>query len=211
MKLIKFEHSCLDIQEGSDRLVIDPGVYSPSFQNFANVMALVITHVRPDHFDPTKVQAILKQSPTVQIFTTQEVADELKNSSVTVPEVGKEFTVGTFTLEFFGGQHAPIMPSYPTSQNYGVLVNGKLYYPGDSFTVCPKPHQIMATPVMAPWLKFSEVAELVTNSSAEKLFATHNGFVNSDGQALCDRLMSGVAEQTKKSYQFLASGESIEI
>lgn len=211
MKLTKFEHSCFDITEGTDRLVIDPGVFSPSLTDFANITALVITHVHPDHFDPEKVSKIIAQNPKVKIFTTQEVAKAIKNPLVTVPETNQEFAVGAFQLEFFGGQHAIIAPSYPVNQNYGVLVNSKFYYPGDSLTVCPKVHQVLAVPVMAPWLKFSETATFIPQNSGTKLFAAHNGFVNADGQALYDRLLGMVVEGSDKTYQFLAPGQSLDI
>lgn len=211
MKLTKFEHSCMDITEGTDRLIIDPGIFSPSLTDFANITALVVTHFHPDHLDKEKVAKITKQNPQVKIFTTQEVADEIKNPNVTVPETNKTYTAGAFTLEFFGKDHAVIMESYPLAQNLGVLVNNKLYHPGDSFTACPKPHTVLSVPVMAPWLKFSEVAEFATQSSATKLIPTHNGFINADGQGLYDRLLGGVATETSKEYAYLAPGDSLDI
>lgn len=210
MKLTKFEHSCLDIKEGNERLIIDPGVYSPSLKDYANITAVVITHIHPDHFDEAKLEGIMQANPAVQIFTTQEVADKLNSKAATVPEVGKQFKAGAFTLEFFGGQHAPIALTYPTNQNYGVLVNDTLYHPGDSFTPCPKPHTTLSLPVMAPWLKFSETADFLAQDSATVIFPTHNGFLNDDGRDLYARLIPMAAGQGKK-YQYLAPGESLEI
>lgn len=211
MKLTKLEHSCMDIKEGADRLLIDPGVFSPSAKDFSNVTAVVITHIHPDHFDITKVTKIIEQNPTVKIYTPQEIADEIKDPHVTVPDTNKTYSAGSLALEFFGEQHAVILPSYPVAQNIAVLVNDKLYHPGDSFTDCPKPHTTLSVPVMAPWLKFSEVAEFISRSGATKLIPTHNGFINADGQSLYDRLVGGVAESTGKEYTFLAPGESLEI
>lgn len=211
MKLTKYEHACLDLREGSSRLVIDPGVFSSNFSDYNNVTALVITHVHPDHFDEAKVAKLLDSNPKLQIFTTQEVADKLKSPAVHVPEIYKDYVVGDFTLQFCGGQHATISPSYPDAQNFAVLVNQKLFYPGDSLVQCEKPHTVTAVPAMAPWLKFSEAAEFVEKDTAQMIFPTHNGFINKDGQALYDRLFSATAEGAGKQYQFLAPTTSIEI
>lgn len=212
MKLTKYEHACLDIKEGTDRLVVDPGFLSESLTNLNGITALVITHVHPDHFDQTKVAKIIEANPSLQIFTTQEVKDQLGGQgSVTIPDIGKPFTIGAFNLEFFGGQHATIAPTYPANQNYGVLVNDKLYYPGDSFTPCPKPHQVLAAPAMAPWLRFDDTTSFVPTSSASKFFPTHNGFLNDAGTDLYERMFKGLAEAIKKDYIFLAPGDLLDI
>jgi hypothetical protein len=130
---------------------------------------------------------------------------------VVVPERNKPYVLAGITLEFFGEQHATIVPTYPVAQNMGVLVNEQLYYPGDSFTECPKSYTVLAVPTFAPWLKYAEVAEFVGKSPAQKVFPMHNGFLNDDGNALFDRLLGGTCQQLGKDYQFIAAGESIEL
>lgn len=211
MKITKYEHACLDIKEGGDRLVIDPGVYSASLADFSGITALVITHIHQDHFDIEKVNKIIADNPSVHIFTTQEVAEQIKDGELIVVSNNIEHQVGQFKLEFYGDQHATIDDSYPVCHNTGVLVNEVLYYPGDSLTACPKPYEILAQPTMAPWLKFSEAVPFIEASPASRIFPSHNGFLNSDGQALYDRLFKSVSEQKNKTYQFIAPGESIEV
>lgn len=211
MIITKYEHACLDITDGENRLVIDPGVYSASFENFMNIEAVVITHVHQDHFAPDKVGSIIEQNPEVRIFTTPEVAAQLEGFEVIVVKDGQTEQVGDFQLEFFGDMHATIDESYQVCKNTGVLVNSKLYYPGDSLTPCDKQYEVLAVPTMAPWLKFSEAVPFIEKSPAKTVFPTHNGFINSDGQELYDRLYGTVSQQQNKSYKYLASGESIEV
>src|SRR5882672_4639403 len=78
MKIIKYEHACLVVEEQEQRLVIDPGVDSVSYNDFANISAVILTHVHTDHFNPEKLTAIFQQNPNVKLFTVQAVADELK-------------------------------------------------------------------------------------------------------------------------------------
>jgi L-ascorbate metabolism protein UlaG (beta-lactamase superfamily) len=210
MKITKLEHACLDITEGDSRLIVDPGVYSTSLTSLQGITAVVITHVHQDHLDEQKVAQIIAQNPDVHIFTTEQTAQKLPNGATTVPAIGQEYSIGNFKLEFFGGMHAIIMDNFPQDQNYGVLVNDTFYYPGDSLVACPKPHTVTAVPSMAPWLKLNEAAQFLKNDPAKQVFPTHNGFVNEAGNDLINRLLSGVAEQTGKTYQALKPGDSVE-
>lgn len=211
MDITKLEHACLDIQKGTTRLIIDPGVFSASLTNFTNIDAVVITHVHPDHFDPDKIAQIITENPNLKIFTTQEVSEQINNPCVTVPEREQPVQIGDISLEFFGTDHAVIDPSYPLAQNIGVLIDNTLYYPGDSFTMCPKPYDILAVPIHAPWLKFSETADFIRKSSAQKIFPTHNGFVNEDGHALYARLLTNVCNETKKELVQLLPGQTLQV
>ena len=169
------------------------------------------THVHPDHLDEAKVKAITTANPDVQIFSTQQVADQLSGTKVTIPEIGKSYDVGGFTLEFFGGKHASIRSDWPQDENFGVLVGDKLYYTGDSFTPCPKPHEVLAVAGSAPWLAIGETIDFVKQDNAERVFPTHNNIVNENGQDLIDMLVGGACEQLGKSYKSLKPGESIEV
>lgn len=211
MQITKYEHACLDVRDGTSRLVIDPGVYSGSFTDLAGIDAVAITHAHADHFDPDKIAAIIAQNPDVHVFATEEVAQQLNHPGVTVPNREEPIAVGNLTLTFYGTEHAMIDPSYPAAQNMGVLVNNVLYYPGDSFTMCPENYQILAVPIHAPWLKFSETADFVRKSSAGKLFPAHNGFINDDGHALYTRLLTNVCTETNKELITLKPTESIEL
>src|ERR1700740_3582887 len=113
MNITKLEHACLDITVHNSRLIVDPGNWTSPLDDYENITAVVITHVHADHFDPEKVSAIIAANPAVQLFTTDQVANEITNHAVTTVNVGKQYTAGDITLEFFGGQHAQIMAGYP--------------------------------------------------------------------------------------------------
>lgn len=178
--------------------------------NFAKIDAVIITHVHPDHFDPDKLKQIVSENPDVKILTTAGVAEQLKRNTLTV-ETNKQYEIGDIQLEFFGEMHAQISETYPAAQNVGVLLNGRLFYPGDSFTECPKPYQTLAVPAMAPWLKFSQTEEYIKNSNASEIFPTHDWFINQDGQGLYDRLIGAACEASNKKYLPVRVGESLTV
>lgn len=211
MKITKYEHACLDITEGNNRLVIDPGEFTPSITDFANITAVVITHSHGDHLDHSKIGSIVEQNPDVKIFTTQEVADELKLKQVTVASTTNKVSVGAFTLEFFGKDHAVIDPKTPIVQNVAVLVNNKLYYPGDSLTICPKPFEVLAVPASAPWLKTGETSPLIEQSDCKIVFPTHNALFSEIGHGASNRWQALFAERSGKQFRYLQPGESLEV
>lgn len=210
MKITKLEHACLEITEGQARVIIDPGVFSESLTNFSNIKAVVITHLHPDHFDPDLVQSIISANPNVQVFTTEETAAKIA-SNTKVVKAGQKFTVNNFSLEFYGQDHAEIDPKTAVVQNVGVLINDKIYYPGDSFTQCPKPFKILAAPASAPWLRVGKVMPLIENSNCNQVFPTHNALLSDIGHNITNDWLQQFAERSGKEFQYLKPGDSIEV
>lgn len=210
MKLTKYQHACVVLEDQDQRIVIDPGGWT-ELPEVTGVVAVVITHVHADHCNPDHVAAIMAANPAVQIFGTQQVADALSDHAVTVAQPGQSVQVGPFALAFYGGQHATIRPSMPADQNIGILVNNAFYYPGDSFVAPEVPVQLLALPVSAPWLKFSEAADFVATVRPQHCFPTHNAILSDIGQSLMDRLIGGVCQEVGTAYTSLKPGEYIEV
>lgn len=212
MKITKLEHSCLDINSGDGRLIIDPGQWTKPLEDYTGITAVVVTHVHPDHLDASKILKISEQNPSLVVFCTQQVADKLGDAfRITVPNLETEYTAGVFKLEFFGGMHALISPDRPQDQNFGVLVNDTLYYPGDSLVACPKPHPVLATPAAAPWMKISEAMEFLKTDTAKEVFPMHNAILSEVGTELYNSMLGAVADSQGKTYHPLKPGESLEV
>ncbi|MCL2173808.1 MBL fold metallo-hydrolase [Candidatus Saccharibacteria bacterium] len=182
MKITKCEHACLTIEVDGRVLVIDPGVYSTSFRPSENIDAVIITHEHSDHFDPEKVSEILQLNPNVVIFTTQKVTSDI--ASARVPNINEKIVVGNFSLQFFGHDHAPIVDGVVPCDNFGVVVNDILAYPGDSFELSPIRPQILAVPVSAPWLKINESMKYVAAVKPVKIFPTHDALLSDIGKSI---------------------------
>lgn len=210
MKVTKYAHACLVLELDGQKLVIDPGGYTPHFGNVHNVVGIVITHVHADHFDPAHIARILADNPDVHVWTTAEVAQQLGNPPVTIVQGGADAQAGPFAMRFFGDEHASIHDRFPQWQNVGVLVNDALYYPGDSFTVpAGESVQALALPVSAPWLKIGEAIDFVEAVHPAQCFPTHNALLSDIGQASVDDWMQPVCEKAGIRYQLLQPGQSI--
>lgn len=211
MRLTKYEHACLVLEQDGQKLIIDPGQFSNSLTDFDNVVAVVVTHIHPDHCDPEKLQQIVRQNPNTKIFTTPEVTEQLKVAQAKIASGDEAHQNGPFKLEFFGEMHAVVSPDFPPPHNIGVLINESVYYPGDSFTHSPKPYTVLALPIMAPWLKFSESLKYIKQSPAKIVVPTHNGFINEAGEGVYERWFNPACEKLGKTYKQLKPLESLTI
>lgn len=207
MKITKYEHACLDIVKNDTRIVIDPGVFSKSFTNLDKIDGLVITHIHGDHFDKEKVDKIIRNNPDAEIWTTNEVAKELGGNGRTALS-GQPVTIKDITLEFFGEKHAEIDPETPVAKNIGVLVDDTLYYPGDSFTECPKEFKLLAVPASAPWLRIGQTIPLIKNSRCEVVFPTHDALLSEIGYATTYNWIEKFALRNNKTFKVLNPNDS---
>jgi L-ascorbate metabolism protein UlaG (beta-lactamase superfamily) len=212
MTITKYEHACLDIEESNQRLIIDPGIFTTSLTKFSNIYAVVVTHVHPDHLDAEKLVAIVRDNPTVIIYTVQAVADQLGSGlPLEVVTGGHEASVGNFQLKFYGGQHALIHKSIPITDNIGVMVNQKLYYPGDSFNKPSEPIDILAVPAVAPWMRASDAMDFITETKPKRVFPTHNAILSEAGAGIYKHLDEHACQQIGAEYIDLKPGQVLTV
>ena len=211
MKITKHGHACLEVEIDSQTLIIDPGSYTEELSNLGTVVAIVITHKHDDHCDEAKIAKIKKENPAVQIFGTSEVAARLSGMDVLTVYHGDYYEVGSFKLEFFGDMHQIIHRSIPLIQNTAVLVNGDLYYAGDSYTPPDVKVKALACPTSAPWLKIGDVMDYIKEVKPEFCFPTHNALLSQLGHDLNNSRVKLVTEENGGEFKNLEVGQSLEI
>lgn len=204
MKINKYQHACFTVESEGKLLVVDPGDWSTDFTPTGNIVAIVITHEHFDHCNSGLISTIFDKNPNVMIISNQSVLNKINlpiNKSVVT--AGDSLQLEPFALAFFGGQHATIRPNLPLIDNLGVMINGQIYYPGDSFSLPDLPIDILALPISAPWLKFSEAAEFLATTKPRLAFPTHDAILSDKGKQLLDTMMSSAAEEIGTTYQRL--------
>lgn len=210
MKLTKYEHACFVVEKDDKSIVVDPGELTSDLTIPHNVSAVVITHQHPDHFDPTHIAAIVADNPKALIIGPADVVKQLGGYETRAVKGGDNFTVEGIELEFFGDTHQPVHAARPVVQNVGVLIDERVYYPGDSFTVPEKSVDVLALPIGAPWLKLSEAIDFMIAVSPRFAFPTHDGVLSRDGQGFSDANVKSFADTDGIEYERIDS-ETIEV
>lgn len=204
-------HACLVVEKGGQRIVVDPGAWSTDFVVPENVVAVVVTHEHPDHFDIEKLRAIIATSPDAIIYAHEAVLKNIIEFKTRAVGAGETVPVGEFILRFTGGEHAIIHTSYPPITNLGVIIDDALYYPGDSFVPPNAVVHTLALPVSAPWMKISESMDFLTAVKPMRVFPTHDAILSETGQQLVDRMFTTVAEAINAKYERLPLGTAVEL
>lgn len=211
MKITKFDHALLSIEDDTKMVVIDPGSYSNTLPGFKNVVAICLTHIHEDHSYRPHVEKIVLENPDAQIFGPAEVAQKLSGLPVQVVCHGDHFEVSGFELDFSGDLHEQIHRSIPLIQNTGVTVNRTLYYPGDSYTIPENKVKVLACPTSAPWIKIADVMDFIAAVKPETLFPTHNALLSDNGHELYNHRISEVTKENGGNFVFLKPGQSLEV
>jgi L-ascorbate metabolism protein UlaG (beta-lactamase superfamily) len=160
MRITKFRHSCLLVEEGDARLLLDPGSYSAGFEQLTGLTAVLVTHQHADHLDVDKLPALLERNPQAVLHTDAGTAEQLAAKGLTATPVhaGDVLDLGA-RVRVVGRDHAVIHPDVPVVPNVGYLVAERFFHPGDSLTVPDAEVEVLAVPVAAPWLKSAEAVD----------------------------------------------------
>lgn len=183
MKITKFGHCCLLIEENGLRILTDPGIYSTSQDNIKNVDIVFITHEHQDHFHIDSLKKVLANNPHVKIITNQSVGNLLNKDNINYQllEHGQSASEKEVLIEAFGEKHAFMYPSIEPIQNVGYFVANRLFYPGDAFINPKRPVEILALPVAGPWTKLSEAIDYAKELKPKICFPVHEGILKSPG------------------------------
>ena len=66
MRLTKFGHACVRLEDGDRRLVIDPGTYTDA-EALSGATGVLVTHEHADHVDVDKLEQALADNPALSV------------------------------------------------------------------------------------------------------------------------------------------------
>lgn len=182
MKITKFGHSCLLVEEGDARILIDPGNYSV-VPELEKLDAILITHNHSDHVDVAAMKKLIQLNPRARIFSNEEVRVTLAKDDIEVDrlENKEQAVVQNVVIEGVGEWHAENHTCLAPQQNTGYFIGQRFFYPGDALMVPDKPVEILAYPAVAPWMKIAEALEYLKAVKPQAAFPVHDGFLKFGG------------------------------
>jgi L-ascorbate metabolism protein UlaG (beta-lactamase superfamily) len=199
MRLTHVGHSCVVVETGGARVLIDPGTFADGWESITSLDAVLITHTHPDHCDRDRLPTLLAANPGAIVAAEPDVAAELSSADRPVRPLspGDALAVGDTQVTVAGGQHAVIHADIPRVGNVGVLLRApgepSLFHPGDSYEAIPAGVDVLAAPLNAPWSAFKETVEFVRAVKPGLAFPIHDGLLNDRGRALYLRQLTALA------------------
>lgn len=181
MKISKFGHACLLIEEAGVKILIDPGAFSKGFEAIEDVNVVLVTHQHPDHITPDALARVREVNPDVQVYADAGTAKELHDEDIKVVHAGDVFEVAGVSVAVHGSDHAVLHPDMPIVENVGFMIAGRLFVPGDAFTVPDVPVELLALPIGAPWSKISEIIDYMIAVKPKIAFPVHDAVLAMPG------------------------------
>ncbi|WP_245885307.1 MBL fold metallo-hydrolase [Kineococcus rhizosphaerae] len=190
MRVTHFGHSCLLVETGAARVLLDPGTLSHGFEELEGLDAILVTHSHPDHVDLERLPTLLEANDGVLLRAEPATAASLAESGLDAAPVhpGESFPVAGATVTAAGGRHAVIHADVPRIGNVGLLVSAEgeptLFHPGDSYEAVPGGVDVLAVPVNAPWAALKETVDFVRAVGAPVGVPIHDGLLAAPGRAI---------------------------
>jgi L-ascorbate metabolism protein UlaG (beta-lactamase superfamily) len=213
MRLTKFGHSCLLVEEGQARLLLDPGSFSEGFERLQGLTAVCFTHQHPDHLDQERLRGLLDGNPGMRVVSDEGSAEPLgaAGAEVEVVHDGDELEIGGVGVRVAGRRHAVVHPDLPVIPNVGYLVGGQLFHPGDAFTVPGEPVEVLAVPAAAPWLKLAESVDYLRQVRPQVAVPVHDKILSSYGIPLYHRQLEQLGGTGGTAFRVLDDGRPVEL
>lgn len=195
MRLTKYTHACVLLENHGRRLLLDPGIWTEdaAFEGAHNVL---VTHEHFDHLDVERLTARSAANSDLTVYGPAPVAAKL--NAVGVPahavEVGDTFPVAGYKVKVVGGEHAEIYDGLPGCTNVGYLIDGSIYHPGDSLFQPHIPVEVLLVPTHAPWLKLAETIDFVRAVRPKRAYSIHDAMLSHLGEQSIDRWLEMKAE-----------------
>jgi L-ascorbate metabolism protein UlaG (beta-lactamase superfamily) len=162
MRITKFGHACLLVEESDARLLFDPGAFSSGFEALEGLTGVLITHEHADHADLERLRPLLDANPEARLFADPGTAVPLTQAGfdVTTVHPGDRLDLGV-EVTAHGGSHATIHPDIPVIPNVGYRVAQRFYHPGDALSVVAEVEgiEVLGLPTQAPWMAIREAID----------------------------------------------------
>ncbi|QQS00747.1 MAG: MBL fold metallo-hydrolase [Austwickia sp.] len=190
MIVTQLGHSCLLVEVADVRILIDPGGFTPAFEEVRDLDAVFVTHQHPDHCDVERLPALLRGNPQARVLVEPQTAAQLGERGMDVDDLasGREFTIGGLTVETVGEMHAVIHADIPRICNVGVVLRADgepvLFHPGDAIDADPGRVDVLAVPINAPWCAMKETIEFVRRVGPGRFVPIHDGLLQPRGRSV---------------------------
>jgi len=190
MRITHLGHACLLVEVGGQRILLDPGVFSPGFTDLTGLDAILVTHQHADHADLPRLPALLEINPKARLYAEPQAAAAMQEAGIgaELTLAGQTLGLGPVRVTPVGELHALINEALPRVGNLGLVVRAdgepSLFHPGDAYDGEPGPVDILALPLNAPWTASRDTISFAGRIAPRFAIPIHDGLLNTTGRQL---------------------------
>lgn len=210
MKITKFVHSCLLVEDAGRVALFDPGnfSYDAGFFSPASFNALddiIITHAHSDHCHIPLLQELVKSFPSATITTIPDVASKL-----TALGFANVKTESTSDIKMFDVNHESVSPLGQAPANTGFHYLDKLTNPGDGYGF-EQSKDVLVLPVTAPWGCVVRAAGLILQLKPKYVVPVHDWHWNPAARQQAYITLQDFCAKSGITFLGLEDGKPVEI
>ncbi len=214
MRITKFAHACLLVEEAGVCLLTDPGFWN-GLPEVEALDAILITHTHQDHLDIAQVKALLEKHPNATVITHAEAGAMLTEAGIpfTLIQNGETVEVKGVSVESCGTSHAHIYGELPKCQNTGYFIAKKLFVPGDALHDIPSTQvSVLALPTGGPWMRISEAIDYAKKINPKVAFPIHDALYTKEYRAqVASRWFGGTLKDAGIIFEDFSAGPTLEV
>ncbi|NMO04466.1 MBL fold metallo-hydrolase [Gordonia sp. TBRC 11910] len=167
-------HSCVLIDVGGARLLLDPGNLTPPLDGIGAVDAVLVTHGHPDHLDAEQVRRVTGAGK-LPLYGPPDIAGQVEDLDVAFVGVRTgSFEVAGVPIVATVSVHETLYPGFPLPANVGYEIGGRIFAPGDALTVPSQPIEVLLAPLAGPWMKLSEGIDFIRAVAPDVVVPVHD-------------------------------------
>ena len=190
MRITHLGHACLLVETGGQRILIDPGSFSPGIVDVTGLHVILVTHQHGDHVDLQRLPAVLEANPQARLYAEPQAAAVMEEAGIAAEHTvsGEALTFGAVQVTPVGEQHALINEALPRIGNLGVVLRSEgessLFHPGDAYDAEPGQIDILALPLSAPWTASRDTVAFAQRISPRVSVPIHDALLSAVGRRL---------------------------
>ncbi len=207
MKITKYGHSCLLVEENKKAALIDPGNFSEGIlpvDTLPHLDYLLITHEHFDHFSLALVKLVVDKYPQIKIITTASVVEQLKDEKIQATTKGDE------NIQVKQVPHEKMWGVPKMADDIMVIVFGKLAHPGDSHTFSTDAENL-ALPITGPWGSTTRAVELAIELKPKIIIPIHDFMLKDRFRKLHYDWMADYLSAQGIDFKKIEDGQPIEV
>ena len=190
MRITHLGHSCLLVETGGQRILLDPGAFSSAVAGVTGLDVILVTHQHADHLDLQRLPALLEINPQARLYAEPQAAAVMAEAGIGFEHTvaGEELSFGRVLVMPVGEKHALINEALPRIGNLGVVIRVEgepsLFHPGDAYDGEPGLIDILAVPLNAPWTASRDTVAFAQRIAPKVSVPIHDALLSAIGRQL---------------------------